>query len=293
MDMEFYNAVLAEMSVEIEPEIYALYVNTEDNICASQNCNKLCGENGRCSTHFHDADFANATKHTHFANKSQKLIISPVNTDFSRVYELFDMLPPEILTKIVKWLHFPDLKQLYVMRVPAILALVQGDLIFNHDVLFKRYGRTYKFKTEYTRGLHAIDRAIHMTRTNGRTRLHAKGVCEYESIQVERDRTNDRRHFMFDKKNWWYYGNGMYSKEMAELKAKPVQTYKVDVAHTIGFRRIFPGLFDDHTTFQYINNSVYDDYFSQKPSETKLIISKYKADPQNYRLRMTELHPWC
>jgi hypothetical protein len=98
---------------------------------------------------------------------------------------------------------------------------------------------------------------------------------------------------MFDKKNWWYYGNGMYSKEMAELKAKPVQTYKVDVAHTIGFRRIFPGLFDDHTTFQYINNSVYDDYFSQKPSETKLIISKYKADPQNYRLRMTELHPWC
>jgi len=292
--MEFYNAVLAEMYVEIDPEIYALYVNTDDNICATFNCHKLCGQNGRCSTHFHDADFANATKHTHFANNSQKLVIQPANTDFSRVYELFDLLPPEILIKIVKWLHFPDLKQLYVMRVPAILSLVQGNLVFNHDVLTASYVsvyRTYKFASDYARGLRAINLAIHMTRTNGKSRLYPRENYEHEEIAVERDRTNDRRHFMFDKKNGWYFSTSSFSKEMAELKAQPVQSYKADVAHSIGFRRIFPGIFDDHTTFQYINNFVYDDFFSKNPAETKRLISKYQQNPSNYRLAMTNLYP--
>ena len=297
MDMEFYNAILAEMSIEpetIDPEIYALYMNTDDNICATFNCHKLCGGNGRCSTHFHDADFANATKHTHFTNKSQKLVIQPVNTDFSRVYELFDMLPPEILIKIVKWLHFPDLKQLYVMRVPAILALVQGNLVFNHDVLTASYVsvyRTYKFASDYARGLRAINLAIHMTRTHGKSRLYPHEHYEHEEIAVERDRTNDRRHFTFDKKNGWYFGASSFNKEMAELKAKPVQAYKADVAHSIGFRRVFPGIFGDHATFQYINNFVYDDFFSKNPAETERLISKYQQNPSNYRLTMTHLYP--
>jgi hypothetical protein len=299
MDMEFYNAVLAEMSVEpeiVDPEIYALYSNTDDNICASQNCNKLCGGNGHCSTHFHDADFANATKHSHFANKSQKLVIRHINTDFSHVYELFDMLPPEILTKIVKCLHFPDLKQLYVMRVPAILALVQGKLVFNHDVLTTSYVsvyRTYKFTSDYARGLHAIDRAIHMTRTSGKTRLCTHGNNEYEEMAVERDRTNDRRHFTFDTKNGWYFGASSFSKEMAELKAKPVQAYKADIAHSIGFRRVFPGIFGDHATCQYINNFVYDDFFSKNPAETERLISKYQQNPSNYRLTMTHMYSFA
>ena len=292
IDMEFYNAVVAEMSVEpeiVDPEIYAMYMSIDDNICATFNCGKLCGQNGHCSKHFHDADFVKATKHTHFADKSksQKLVIQPANTDFSRVYELFDLLPPEILTKIVKWLHFPDLKQLYVMRVPAILALVQGNLVFNYDVLFELHGRTYKFKTDYARGLHAIDRAIHMTRTSGKTRLCPHGHYEHEEIAVERDRTNDRRHFMFDKKNGWYFGNNMFSKEMTELKTKPVQAYRADVSHSIGFRRIFPGI----TTFQYINNFVYDDFFTKNPAETKRLISKFQENRNNYRLAMTNLYP--
>lgn len=282
----------------IDPEIYELYISqNEQNWCTSRlacgcYCPNPCGNSEHCHAHFYSGDFNMARTHTNFSNTSQRLILPKINRD-TNINELFGMLPPEILMKIVRLIHFADLKQLYIMRVPAILALVQGDLVFNYTTLFAHPAlticRVYKFESEYARGLRAIDTAIHMVRVSGSVWRNSRRNSSYSCLHIEKERTNDRRNYNIDSDA---YDDNVYHREWSRTpnKDKYIQTLRFtpgrvlhpDVTHNIGHRRMFPGILADHKIFQILNDFVYDDFFSQNKAETRRIIEHFNANINDY-----------
>jgi hypothetical protein len=278
----------------IDRDIFAHYTSIDENTCCVTltcgcKCPSVCKKNGRCAEHFYTQDFAAATKHTHFANTTQKLVIAQQNTDYSRVYACFGSIPPEILLNIVRFLRFPDLKVLYTMRIPGILALVQGDLMFNHQALYGSSVLTTtvvrKFQSEYTRGLRAIDRAILMTR-----------VCpnrKETGLAVEKNRTSDMRNYNTDAISKKESTNVGYAEHIKGLKMKPPPGYSARVFHTIGFRRCLPGVIEHQAEFQYIREFVYDDYYARNPTETARIKTHYQDHARfNYGHGMAS-GPWA
>lgn len=278
----------------IDPEIYELYIShNEQNWCTSRlacgcYCPNPCGNLEHCHVHFYRGDFKLARTHTNFSNTSQRLTLPTFNTD-TNINELFDMLPPEILMKIVRIIHFADLKQLYIMRIPAILALVQGDLLFNYSTLFYNPAatsiRVYKFESDYTRGLRAIDVAISQTRVSA-SYVIAASFVSFE--QRERERTNDRRHYNIDceahdmdHREWTRADKKKY---LDNLKFKPAHVTDPEISHCVGHRRLFPGVLDDHKMFQILTDFAYDDFFAKNKAETTRIIKDYRANEANYPL---------
>jgi len=279
----------------IDSEIYALYISSnEQNWCTSRlacgcYCPNPCGNLEHCHAHFYRGDFKMARTHTNFSDTSQRLIMPTFNRD-TKINELFDMLPPEILMKIVRIIHFSDLKQLYIMRIPAILSLVQGDILFNYTTLFANpiiaSTRVYKFESDYVRGLRAIDVAISQTRVSASYDIAASFVT-FE--QRERERTNDRRHYNIDRetyvmnrRDWVKTANK--EKYINNLKFKPVHVTDPEISHCVGHRRLFPGALADHKTFQILTEFAYDDFFAKNKAETTRIIKEYRANEANYPL---------
>jgi len=275
----------------IDLDIYAYYTSIDENTCAATlkcgcKCPSVCGTNGYCAEHFYTPNFAAATKHSHFTDTTQKLVIKKQNTDYSRVYACFGTIPLEILLNIVRYIRFPDLKVLYTMRIPGILALVQGDMLFNHEALYASSvlssNVVRKFQSEYTRGLRAIDRAILMTR-----------VCSKQNenvLSIERNRTNDMRNYQFDAITKRASSDVGYREYIQNLKMKPAAGYSARVFHTIGFRRCLPGVLDLPAEFQYVREFVYDDYYARKPAETAYIKWYYKANRHAFSM---EYGPWA
>jgi hypothetical protein len=267
----------------IDPEIYGYYTSIDENRCITIlkcgcPCPNVCGKNGYCFEHIHATDFAAATTHTHFTNTTQKLVIKPKNTDYSIIHAMFGAIPPEILINIVRYFRFPDLKKLYAMRIPAVLSLVQGDLLFNHEALYASSVLSCvfirKFDSEYTRGLRAIDRAISMTRM-------LKGTYDGESC-FKLDVTRDLRHFNYDKA-WKKRSNDTtYSREIRELKMRPYRANSADVFHNIGLRRCLPGVVTFQKEFQYIREFIYDDFFARNPIETARITKHFNENRQHF-----------
>ncbi len=295
---------------DIDPEIYALHISVDENRCASRlncgcPCPNVCGLNEYCQTHFYKGDFRMARTHTNFSNTSQRLIIktNPLllkKPDFD-INELFGMLPPEILMKIVRLIHFADLKQLYIMRIPDILALVQGDLVFNYTTLFANPPNTcirvYKFESDYARGLRAIDIAIHQTRVSSSYNIAAS--C-FSFERRDRSRTNDRRHYKIDceaysidRREWLKKSAAEKEKYKNDLKFKPSHAFHPDISHRIGHRRMFPGTLTDHKTFQILNEFVYDDFFAKNKAETIRLSKVYQENAANYPLvSSSTIAPW-
>lgn len=282
---------------DIDPEIYELYISyNEQNWCTSRlacgcYCPNPCGNGEHCHAHFYSGDFNMARTHTNFSNTSQRLILPKITRD-TNINELFDMLPPEILMKIVRLIHFADLKQLYIMRVPAILALVQGDLVFNYTTLFSNTAttsiRVYKFESDYARGLRAIEIAINQTRVSN-SYHSTKSYFSFE--QRDRERTNDRRHYEIDceaysndRREWLKKSVAEKEKYKNDLKFQPSNAFHPDITHRIGHRRMFPGTLADHKTFQFLNEFVYDDFFAKNKAETIRISKLYQANEENYPL---------
>jgi hypothetical protein len=211
--------------------------------------------------------------------------------------------------KIVRFIRFPDLKQLYLARIPSILALVQSDLIFNYDVIFNEmpFLTVYKFKTDYARGLKALDIAIQMTRIDispriwaGRNELCAwcqndlfEPICDrcmfnlnhHDEIAeiIERNRTSDYRHFVHDMQNYSDRYTKLKSilsedniqKQSKQYKTKPVSLLSPFITHSIGYRRTFCG---SRNTLKLLREWVHDDFYSNNPSETKKIVEQCKRD---------------
>jgi hypothetical protein len=191
---------------------------------------------------------------------------------------MFDAIPPEILINIVRYFRFADLKKLYTMQIPAVLSLVQGDLLFNHEALYASSVLSCvfirKFDSEYTRGLRSIDRAISMTRI-------LRGTCDGDSC-FKLDVTSDLRHFNYDKA-WKKRSNDTaYLREIRELKMRPYSANSADVFHNIGVRRCLPGVVTFQKEFQYIREFVYDDFFARNPIETARITKHFTENRKDF-----------
>ncbi len=275
----------------IDREIFAYYTSIDENTCTATlkcgcKCPSVSKQNGYCAEHFYTQDFDAATKHSHFTNTAQQLFIKKQNTDYSLVYACFGTIPLEILLNIVRYIRFPDLKVLYTMRIPGILALVQGDMLFKHEALYASSvlssNFVRKFQSEYTRGLRAIDRAILMTR-----------VCSKQNenvLSIERNRTSDTRNYNFDAISKRVSSDIGYREYIQKLKMKPAAGYSAHVFHTIGFRRCLPGVLDLTAEFQYVHEFVYDDYYARNPAETACIKWYYKANRHAFSM---ECGPWA
>lgn len=276
----------------IDRDIFAYYTSIGENTCAATlkcgcKCPSVCKQNGYCVEHFYTQDFALATKHAYFKDTTQTFLMKPVVDTAavdSFIHGLFNMLPPEILMKIVRLLYFTDLKTLYMMRIPAIMDLVQGDMLFNHSAVFNNPAfTTYtirKFESEYTRGLRAIDTAIHMTSMSSREGwVHT----DEDGVQNERDRVCDTRHFALQFKTYRKYYGSSCEDTKRDLKFETSGRWSdPHKTHMIGFRRTFPGIYDNITVMNYIREYVYDDFLAIDPSEKARIIAKFNANRQLY-----------
>jgi hypothetical protein len=290
------------IDANIDPEIYALHlINEEQNWCTVRlkcgcYCPNPCGDTSKfCKDHFYIDDFRMARTHTNFTT-SKPLIIKPLPR--TNINELFDLLPIEMLVNIICFIHFADLKQLYIMRIPAILALVQSDIMFNYDALFAsptQFYRVYKFESDYVRGLRAIDSAIQQLRTSASYHAISSLISE---LNIERARSNDRRNYNIDVDAYHLWCDEIHMrcddeilcdcmtvierKYMNDLKFKPACMTHPCIAHSIGRRRLFPG--KGSKSFQIINEFVFDDFFAKNPAETAHVIKVYNTNPAKYGL---------
>jgi hypothetical protein len=186
---------------------------------------------------------------------------------------LFNTLPAEIAINIIIYMRICDLKRLYEFKIPIIMELVQGDLIFNRTAIYKNmeFTRRYKFKTPYVEGLYTLSRVNKMISIFG---SYDKNIVLYYIFETYR---------LFKDDDEQYYKDDVYSFNITSLYykekySKSVVNYTIDgkpfefkdikalhpkISHSIGFRRILP-VSSEQQLFNCLNNSIYNDQFINK-----------------------------